>query len=201
MTNCLVGWFAGVLPITNYDSCIQCQSDCVNCSAYDYCLQCVSPGIAFNGLCLDSCPIFYYSVNASACAPCSPYCSNCTNSSLCLNCAASYLYNGACTASCPAQTFANSGTCQACLPPCFNCTSNFTCLSCLPTLIYFHSYCVSACPSDVWYYPHNNSCGVTCPYNKYASNMTCFIGKCGHSMVSLNGYCLQECSIGYYVDL
>jgi hypothetical protein len=30
--------------------------------------------------------------------------------------------------------------------------------------------------------------------------MICYIGKCGSTMVTLNGYCLQQCSSNYYVD-
>ncbi len=67
--------------------------------------------------------------------------------------------------------------------------------------IYFHNYCVSKCPSDVWYYPSNKSCNPSCPYNKYTATMTCYVGACGTRMVSLNGYCLAECSSNYYVNL
>lgn len=31
--------------------------------------------------------------------------------------------------------------------------------------------------------------------------MTCYVGACGTRMVSLNGYCLAECSSNYYVNL
>jgi len=30
--------------------------------------------------------------------------------------------------------------------------------------------------------------------------LTCYIGTCGNFMVALNGYCLTECSTGYYVN-
>lgn len=30
--------------------------------------------------------------------------------------------------------------------------------------------------------------------------MICYVGKCGVSMVTLNGYCLQQCSSDYYVN-
>jgi hypothetical protein len=200
-TACPLGMYPGTQALTSYDECQACQSDCANCTAYDYCATCLGSLIQFNGLCLSSCPIFYYSLNGSVCAQCSSYCTTCLNATYCTACIGSYLYLDACVASCPAQTYPSAGTsCNPCLAPCWNCTGDFTCTSCLSSFIYFHSYCVSSCPADVWYYPSNNSCNANCPYNKLTSNMTCFLSNCGTHMVALNGYCLSECGGGYYVD-
>ena len=198
---CPVGYFGGSQTITNYDECQTCQSDCQNCTTYDYCVTCNTGLIQFNGLCLSACPIFYYPDGSATCQQCSQYCTNCTNSSHCLSCIGSYLHNHVCISTCPAQTYAfESSSCQSCISPCFNCTGNFTCSSCVSGYIYFHSYCVLKCPSDVWYYPSNNTCNADCPYNKYTATMTCYIGACGSKMVSLNGYCLTACAQGYYVN-
>lgn len=159
----------------------------------------------FNGLCLTSCPILYYADNTSnntICNKCSQYCTSCVNSTYCLNCIGSYLYQHACIVTCPAKTYPYQGTtCNPCKSPCDNCTGDYTCTSCLSPYIYFHEYCVTKCPSDVWYYPNNNTCNTNCPYNKYAQKMECYVGRCGVGMVTLNGYCLQQCTSNYYVNL
>lgn len=163
----------------------------MNCTALDYCVECISSLIQFNGLCLSSCPIFYYPATNISCGQCSSYCASCVNSSFCTSCIGSYLHNNQCVATCPGGTYANQGTsCRACTSPCLDCTGDFTCTTCITGYIYFHSYCVVSCPSDVWYYPSNNSCASTCPYNKHQATMTCYIGGCGTKMVALNGNCL-----------
>lgn len=56
------------------------------------------------------------------------------------------------------------------------------------------------CPNDVWKYPETSSCAGSCPYNKYSKEMLCFRVGCGGLLVHLNGYCLDQCPSGYYVD-
>lgn len=156
--------------------------------------------MVFNGLCLSQCPVFYYLYNNITCLPCPNLCSSCLNSTYCTSCIAAYLSNNLCVKNCPSMTYVyQSLSCIPCKSPCLTCVGDFTCLTCLPGYIYFHSYCVVTCPTDVWYYPSNNSCQASCPYNKYSLNMTCYVDNCGDYMVSLSGYCLLQCGQGYYV--
>jgi hypothetical protein len=52
----------------------------------------------------------------------------------------------------------------------------------------------------VWTFPNNNSCTAECPYNKYTPKMLCYVSGCGGMLVQLNGYCLDACPSGYYVN-
>jgi hypothetical protein len=51
----------------------------------------------------------------------------------------------------------------------------------------------------VWFYPHNATCAAVCPYNKYEEKKVCYVEGCGGRLVEMNGYCLSNCPIGYYV--
>ena len=55
------------------------------------------------------------------------------------------LYNGACTASCPANYFNISNVCETC-GNCVSCTSVTICTQCLPGYFMFNSVCYSVCP-------------------------------------------------------
>lgn len=119
LNSCPLGYYQGAQAITNYDECMGCQTDCVNCSAYDYCIECAGGMIQFNGLCLSECPIFYYPDNSGVCDKCGPYCANCINSTYCVTCIGSYLLNNSCVAACPSKTYPYSGvSCKDCISPC-----------------------------------------------------------------------------------
>lgn len=104
-TNCPSGYYLGAAPITNYRACLQCQTNCIECSSLDYCLTCISSLIQFNGMCLTNCPVFYFPINNTQCSQCSQYCSTCTNASVCISCIGTYLYQDICIISCPPQTY------------------------------------------------------------------------------------------------
>ena len=134
----------------------------MNCTALDYCVECISSLIQFNGLCLSSCPIFYYPATNISCGQCSSYCASCVNSSFCTSCIGSYLHNNQCVATCPGGTYANQGTsCRACTSPCLDCTSASSCSSCISNYSLFsNGTCLDVCPSG--YVSIDTGQGLTC---------------------------------------
>ena len=46
--------------MTNYDYCLLCPTNCINCVDYTTCVNCTNGFYLFNGLCLSECPILHY---------------------------------------------------------------------------------------------------------------------------------------------
>ena len=66
-----------------------CTANCTNCfgSNAGQCIKCINGTYLLNGVCLNSCPDFYYAINSAwVCQSCSSYCSMCADSLNCLTC-------------------------------------------------------------------------------------------------------------------
>lgn len=78
--------------------CVQCPSNCNQCS--------------LNGTCSACLPMYY--INGGLCSPCSANCANCTTINACTTCL-------------PGYTVGTNGLCQACIANCQYCNSTATC--------------------------------------------------------------------------
>ncbi len=117
--NCPAPYYKGNQDITNYDYCLACATNCLQCTDFNTCTQCAVNYYLFNGLCLDSCPILHYAAADSTCKTCPANCIKCLNSTYCTECINSYLYQNLCYIQCPNQTYVfNEQLCKPCVSPC-----------------------------------------------------------------------------------
>lgn len=113
-----------------------------------------------NNSCNNTCPSGYYTNKFSgSCEQCKAPCSECMNSATnCIGCQTingviQYFYNGACSSSCPAQTYATpSLNCLACD------TTTAFCSSCS----IYPSNCTSCQPNKYLAQPIQNGVNITC---------------------------------------
>jgi hypothetical protein len=121
--------------------CLKCIEPCKSCFNATHCKSCLDDNKhLFNGQCVESCPVGYFSDNANKCSACYPSCSECKgpSSGNCLSCSIGFNFNqidNTCKSICPDATFYNTNTnsCQICdASSCHFCIkSPTTCTKCL----------------------------------------------------------------------
>ena len=117
--------------------CLQCPSDCLDCSVSNICTLC-SNGyyIMTDGNCVSECPLgFVAKISTHSCLPCPANCEKCSEPSSCLKCADTFSYyepNRSCLTRCPDGFFTDpNGICTPCKTPCSTCSdSPSNCLGC-----------------------------------------------------------------------
>lgn len=131
------------------------------------CYSCSSSTNLFNGICINTCPSGYYSLN-SQCLACNSKCATCIQSgNNCLSCIGSLILdgNGNCVQNCTSNTqyYDNmSKSCKNCSSDCMSCSgpSYDDCTTCHAPLVLFQQICVMNCPAGL--YPNQDSICTAC---------------------------------------
>jgi hypothetical protein len=115
----------------NTNSCVNCDSACLQCSDSETCSSCRNPSqVLLHGLCLGSCPLGYLPLRG-LCTACPENCNKC-DASACLECGSAFLHASKCVTACPPAFFPvlTPNTCAECKQPCLNCLDLNVCTSC-----------------------------------------------------------------------
>ena len=197
-------------------NCSSCSSLCLTCFlVYDNCTSCytnTSNAYLYNGTCLTSCPVFYYSSLANGlcvlCSTLSMGCDNCTSASTCGTCnwAQGYVFlSNHCYLATPLGYYNSTGyalpcdatkDCATCYGQAFNCTAcislNLEGNSCVPTCMAGYVGINKLCV------PCTNNC-KTC--SNLPSNCTSCLANTTTPVFLSNYQCLPTCPDYTYANL
>lgn len=187
-------------------TCINCLTNCYQCSNQNNCTQCNSGYVLFNSTqCLLNCPVTYFSVtinNIPQCQSCSSNCNYCTNSTVCTDCAfPTVLLNNQCVSSCPSGNYLDSSAnkCMNCtVLNCGNCSS-LTCYKCksnyygiLDTWTQQISNCTTTCPTAYYADSVSQNC-LSCLLNCISCTNSSRCLNCSSSTVLYSNSTLDQC--------
>lgn len=148
------------------------------------------------------------SSSSNTCVNCTLGCDICSSGTSCSRCSSGYyLYNNACSTTCPVNvTVANitGRTCDSCSLSCLTCqTSVTTCTSCTASLVLNNGTCQSSC-SNISMIPINGTCTACSSSCLTCSITTTNCTSCNTSTTFKylsSGQCLTACPSLFYATL
>jgi hypothetical protein len=186
------------------DKCVPCPSNCKTCN-YGICLFCVQGFIYYKGICVSSCPQYFFAKEGS-CLRCPSNCLNCTSTTSCSLCASGYAptATGVCSPYCyntsvlPNATRGCNYTCSSNCSSCFGPNSG-QCLTCSIGFLET-GQCVSTC--SVGFIQSGNQC-AQCPLecSTCSSSQRCLSCSAGYYLVpssNSGSSCVRLCPSAYY---
>lgn len=170
----------------NFHMCLDCPTNCANCSDDTTCLQCRHGYIASSeGTCIQSCPPqTFHNKNTGTCDLCNSTCEECDGptGSDCTSCGSIHysLQNGACilNTSCPGGHYFDKldMTCEVCHVTCAECNGKGTadCTACFPDYVLNHTICMPERNCPPGQYVDDDSCSPCTDHCQQCDNpLTC----------------------------
>jgi hypothetical protein len=183
----------------NGSSCLQCMSNCNNCSSAVNCFGCDTGLILFNNSCLTSCPNGYY-VSGSSCQACSSACLTCNELTNCTVCSTGYsLFNNTCLSQCPGATYSLNKVCYNCSTGCLSCTA-LACTQCNTSMLLYNGNCMNACPDGLFVDASRNCVNCQSPCATCVNTSTTCLSCVSERYLMVHA-CNATCPDTYYINL
>jgi hypothetical protein len=145
-------------------SCVQCSTNCSECSDYSICTKCPANYYLYMNTCVGTCATGDYpDVTTQTCMECPTTlsCATCATATTCATCSTGYFYSGVCLTDCPTlittADFVNN-VCLSCPTNCSQCTS--------PT----GSLVVTCTKCNIGYLLDQDRCFLTCQTQGFVPN-------------------------------
>ena len=195
-------------------NCTTCLSTDLTIPGINSCFKtCPNPLVAYNGICIEACPLGMYS-EVSQCKTCLSPCKTCENALKCLSCDDGFTLNDkACKRTCPNKQFRDElNNCQPCDATCGECSGRGSnmCLSCNGNLAIFMSTCVDKCPLGYFETQDKfrgdirrrcDACDPSCFECSGAGDRLCIKCSSDRTFRDLDNRCLDKCPFFYSVSL
>lgn len=185
--------------------CINCGSNCLECSNENNCNKCEEFKVILNGQCVDICPVGYGVNDNHECIECQvPNCEKCDGNKpeKCNHCLSNFsLHDNQCTEDCPPGHFHNDDdTCNDCSDHCLSCVNENNCDVCNDGFYLKDDVCTNDCGEGYFADKVAGTC-VPCGVSNCEVCNADSCKKCDDGFFLYDNECIFNCPDGYYKNV